>query len=867
MTSPLQRDDVQTSEAQLKSGDVLADRFVIVQFLARGGMGEVYEAADKHLQDKHCALKTLHSSIASRPAALVRFEREVLLAREISHPNVCTTYDLFRVDRPQSPLVFLTMKLLRGESLKARLQRGGPFTADAALPIARQMAAGLDAAHRAGIVHRDFKPGNVMLEHVGEETRVTITDFGLSRFHESDSTLAEPGMISGTLGYIAPELLQGHIATPASDVFALGVVLHELLTGRKPVNRAGRTSYRPPSAIVNGLPRFWDRLILGCLEPDPARRFQTAGEVLTALDERTAGTTTKIIKPQWTRRRVLTVCTVAVLALVALGWWSWPRIDKALHPIPQKRFVMLMAWPAAAVETRPVLQGVLEAIGARLARSEASVSDLLVISPNDVAAQPPLKSPADAVSAFGANLALTASLGTSGSRYHLKLQVLDAASSRVLRQTEINSVAAALPALPQSAAAAAVNLLDLPASQTRVQDQDGIARLSPAGFQRFTAAEEMISKPNDAGLDQAIENYQKVLETDPRFALGYARIAMAYTRKFHKSADSAALSLASKNADLAMRYNPDSAKVVTSRALVQLYSGQTEDAMREFGRALQLDPGNPQILLYKAVAFRDLGRRDEEQQVYRDILKERPNFWLAYNELGFALSRAGSYQKAADVFGEGSAVAPRVALLLTNRGAMYLLLGRKKEAADAFHQSLERAPSERAYRGLGDIAFEGGDYHGALDYYFKARDLRPTEHVTWRDIGDSYAMLSDSARVQESYAKAAELLAESLRTNPRRGASWMTLAFYEAKLGRREAAEADIQNAESRGTSDTKSRFEKAETLALLGRKDEALRLVLQCMDNGLSPVEVELALDLKSVRADPRYRDYVARLNKGGRK
>jgi serine/threonine protein kinase len=136
----------------MRRGDRLAGRFVVIQFLAGGGMGEVYDVADEHLQGKHCALKTLRPEIAADPVVQPRFEREVLLARDVSHPNVCPTYDIFRLDEPGGPLLFLTMKLLRGESLAARLRRSERLDSDVTLAIARQMAGALDAA-------RDNTPG------------------------------------------------------------------------------------------------------------------------------------------------------------------------------------------------------------------------------------------------------------------------------------------------------------------------------------------------------------------------------------------------------------------------------------------------------------------------------------------------------------------------------------------------------------------------------------------------------------------------------------------------------------------------------------------------------------------------------------
>jgi eukaryotic-like serine/threonine-protein kinase len=843
---------------QLAVGDCLGGRFTIIRFLARGGMGEVYEAADEYLQGQHCALKTLRPEIAADPMVKQRFEREVILSRNVSHPNVCPTYDLFREDSPNGPLLFLTMKLLRGESLSALLSRVPILGSEISLRIIRQMAAGLDAAHKAGIIHRDFKPGNVMLESLGPDVHVSITDFGLSRQHHSDTGLTQTGQLWGTPGYIAPELLEGQMASPASDVYAFGVVLHEMLTGRKPVKSSQGQPVRP-SRLVPGLPQFWDKVILGCLTSDPLKRFPSAGEAIAAIATGTSGSRSTRARVDWLDRWKLQAVIFAVVIAVTVLWWGWPALDAWFHPLPQRRFVALMAWPATTnPRDRSLQQDVLEAIGARLARSETANKDLLVISPNDAVGLSPVNTPADAVGALGANLVLAASMRAEKSGEALTLEVLDASTGHELRHREIRVAGPHLATLPSEASRVAADLLDLP-QPARLNDKDELSHVLPDAYRLYASAEEQMSQPNDAGVDRAIEIYEKALEADPHFALGYARIAMAYIRKFIRSRDLASLNLAGKNAGFAVQYNPDSAKAMFSRGLVELYSGNTEQAIATFGQALRLDPNDPQILLSKAAAFGDLGRLAEEEQGYREIVKDRPNFWPAYNELATILSRAGQYSKAAEAYAAGAAVAPRVALPLANLGSMYLNLNRNKDAEDAFRRSLDRAPNEQAYFGLGDIKFEAADYRGALDYYAKARDLKPNNDTAWRDIGDCYAMLGDSARVQESYTKAAQILSESLRTNPRRGRAWMTLAFYEAKIGNRVEAEAAIRNAEEKGARDAKSQLEKAEALALLGRKDEAVELVLDCLRKGISKVEVELALDLAEVRVDPRYRNYVA--------
>jgi tetratricopeptide (TPR) repeat protein len=376
-----------------------------------------------------------------------------------------------------------------------------------------------------------------------------------------------------------------------------------------------------------------------------------------------------------------------------------------------------------------------------------------------------------------------------------------------------------------------------------------------------------MDQPNDAGVDAAIEKYQKTVDVAPRFSLGYARLATAYIRKYRSSQDRAFLSLAAKNADLAFLYNPDSVKAALSRAMVDLDSGNTQQAIELIGKMLQNDPGNPEVLLYKARAFRDLGRLAEAEQVYREIIRQRPNYWPAYNQLGFVLFRNGSYSQAAEAFEQGAHVAPRVALLFNNLGSMYLRLadkdkGAKKKAEESFRQSLERSKNELAYLNLGTMAFETGDYTKALADFVEARNLQPKNDVVWRNIADCYAMLGDQWQVMSNYAEAARVLSEALQVNPQRGASWMTLAFYEAKLSRRDRAEEDLVAAESRGAADLQSQFTKVQALALLGRKEEALRLLIDCLDRGLSPLEVELALDLRVLRSDVRYRRRAAQSN-----
>jgi serine/threonine protein kinase/formylglycine-generating enzyme required for sulfatase activity len=279
--------------ALLKEGEVLAQRFQILRFLGRGGMGEVYAAEDRELQERVAlklllSMRTVSGSPMDPAAALRRFRQEIHMARRVTHPHVCRTYDVFRHRKSEREVrVFLTMELLAGETLSARLRREGALPLGTLLPILQQLISALDAAHAAQVVHRDFKGGNVMLVPVAgsDEVRAVVTDFGLahSALPEEVETATHEGILMGSLGYLAPELFDGESATPASDIFALGVVLHQMLTGRHP-GQDDDGSVEPPSRWVEGLHPVWDEVVERCLAPEPHHRFERAGDLLATLE-------------------------------------------------------------------------------------------------------------------------------------------------------------------------------------------------------------------------------------------------------------------------------------------------------------------------------------------------------------------------------------------------------------------------------------------------------------------------------------------------------------------------------------------------------------------------------------------------------
>jgi Tol biopolymer transport system component len=326
-------------------GQIVSARYKIVRLIGRGGMGQVYEAEDLELREP-VALKTLLPEIAEDNRAIERFKREIL-ARKVAHPNVCRVFDLgYHVTSSGSKVAFLTMELLAGATLAERLKEEGRMSTAEALPIINQVAEGLAAAHQAGIIHRDFKCRNVILVPAKDaqgRVRAVITDFGLARHADPRESAGDSGPGTGrgmgTPDYMAPEQVGGEQAGPAADIYALGVVIYEMVTGALPFEgetplevavRRLKEGPIPPRSRVPELDPNWEKVILRCLERHPGLRFETALDVASALrggcdlegaPVRTDGVGRRAFAGLLRRHPMRALAVSVAVLVLALGYW------------------------------------------------------------------------------------------------------------------------------------------------------------------------------------------------------------------------------------------------------------------------------------------------------------------------------------------------------------------------------------------------------------------------------------------------------------------------------------------------------------------------------------------------------------------
>ena len=274
----------ETTPPSLTPDARVGGRYRLVQLLARGGMAEVWEAVDDVLA-RPVAVKVLLPHLAADEAFVTRFRREAVAAARLSHPHIVSIYDTCT----DCDVEAIVMELVRGTTLRAVLDARGPLGPKAAVDIAVQVADALHAAHRQGLVHRDVKPGNILLSDDG---RVLVADFGIAKAAEATSDLTEVGQVVGTAKYLSPEQVQGTEVDARSDVYALGVVLYEMLCGSPPFAGDNATATAvarlttdpvPPRVHCEGMPRRLEEVVLRALARDPAARFATAGDLRGAL--------------------------------------------------------------------------------------------------------------------------------------------------------------------------------------------------------------------------------------------------------------------------------------------------------------------------------------------------------------------------------------------------------------------------------------------------------------------------------------------------------------------------------------------------------------------------------------------------------
>ncbi len=808
----------------LEIGQVLGNRFEIIREIGEGGMGVVYEAIDRK-RDQRIAIK------AAKPGFQHFLSPELRNALKLRHPNICLVNEIHTARDANGEFDFLSMELLNGKTLSLHLADRGRLALPQAVEVARQLCSALKVAHDNGVIHGDLKTSNIILcQTQGSGMRAVITDFGLS------GEIGQPGQLRGTPGYMAPEVWQGVPASPASDIYSLGLILHQLLSpGDQAIDMpAGRPSRE--------FPRAYRTLVDRLISIDPNRRIQGFLSAPSTLRNM-----------EWlllSRRWLFAAAASGAIASLGAFWiereiaLAW--IENAAHPLPAKRFILIWMAPATDLQARSLLSSAMEAAENDLVRAEAADPALYVIAPPE--AQPPAIdsiSLAAARDSLGANLILAASCELSVKNARISLAVLDVPTGRTLRHLQVDCDIREINTLSARAAAAAAHLLNARVQHPRPAVT---STASPVAFHAFQSGNAEMNKRNDSGLDAAIQDYAAAVDADPRFALAHAELARAYCRLYALRGSESVLELARANAARAVALNGELPEAHTALAFVYQSKGDQQGALAEIAHALVLDPSNPKTLVWQAQIYTRFRQWDKADQTYLRLQRERPNYWLAYQERGVLLNLQGRNAEALEAFRTATTLASWSGLAFSNLGMLLLKVGNIPESLSSFRKSMAINPNDDGtYLSYAQALAADGQFEAALSSALKAVALNPGEDENWLGLADCYQMIRAKQRqARDSYSRAAREVERALRTDSSDGARWMRLALYRAKLDPHASQDAILRKAERLGGEDADSRIVQARVLIACGHREEGIAMLPAWLKNGLTAVEFAFVPELR---------------------
>ena len=656
------------------------------------------------------ALKTILSHIAADERSIVLFKREVHLARQVTHANVCRIYDVFRHGRaapgegPDGEVVVLAMELLHGETLADKLRRDGRLSLAEILPIVRQMAAGLTAAHRVGVVHRDFKSHNVMLVKPSgeeEEIRAVVTDFGLAwRSTQDESTslsmsLSAENEISGTPAYMAPEQVEGGPVTPATDVYALGVVLYEMVTGalpfvgETPLKMAIKRLHEPPPSPrvhVADVDPLWETTILRCLARRPEERFASAGDVVSALEGgRVEPAAAPHRRQRWTGA-VWSALALILLAIVGSGYAVYARYTAANAGI--KSIAVL---PLRSSSSEPEQDYLADGISEALINRLSQLPGLKVVANSSSSRYKGQNAdPQEVARALGVTGILAGRVSQRGDTLSISVELIDGRDrTQVWGKQYVSTAADLFQASADISRDVAAKLLVRPAAG-QPQSAGTHETRNPEAYELLLKGHFHRAKGGTEDRQKASDYFARAIAADPGYALAYADLSDIYRSLVSGGLldRNEYLPKARAAAQKAIELDESLADGHYALANLMTYAWEWADAEREYKRAIELNPNLALAHRWYAAYLRLMGRHE---QAITEISRARELDPLSPGvnaTLGYVLSSARQYDQAMAALKRTIDLDPKYPYAHLFMGHTYAAQGKYAEAVAAYTRTI-----------------------------------------------------------------------------------------------------------------------------------------------------------------------------------
>ena len=864
-------------------------------------MGVVYRALDTNLE-RTVALKVLPEHLVSSPEDRARFLREARTASSLDHPNIGVIYGMEEHDGR----CLIVMAYYEGETLSRKLLRG-PLSIPEAVNIAIQMTEGLAAAHAGAIVHRDIKPSNVIVTQRGI---VKVVDFGLARLTSSTGSTQSLSR-AGTIGYISPEQTTGQAVDQCSDIWAIGIVLAEMVTGKNPFQRDSPAAtvfaiLNEPPIPMDEVPLELLRVIYRALSKEPATRYQNCRELLADLEEcrshldpkavaaagarPSSGTHTpssgiralrakpstltarelrKQIEhasrpvwggaaapaPRWQRW----LAGVGVLAIVAAALSLLPPVRERVSGLFAVQEDHIAVLPFENVGNDPaneaVSAGLMDSLASRLTNLEVGKKSLWVIPASEVR-RLKIADPATALRELGATVAVEGSLRRDGQTIHMTVNLIDAKKMRQLGSVTLEDRAGDFSSLEDEAVARVAKLMRIEVTPEMLRATG--ASVNGGAYELYLKALGLTQRYDKAGnLDLAIKALENAVKADPRFALGYAQLGEAYRLKYQLDKNTKWIDEAQANCNKAADLDNRLPAVFVTLGNLHLAVGKYDLALQEFQRALQLDPRNADAEIGLAGSFNSAGRTADAEAAYRKAISLRPDFWSGYNSLAIFLDDHQRYDEAIAQYQRAIQLTPDNAALYLNLGAAYTDKGDPKsfpQAERALQKSLALEPSYPANANLGYLYIQEQKYGEAAAAVEKALQLNDKNYIVWGNLAIAYEGLGEKDKAANAWDRELALLEQETQTNPRDPVVQADLGLLYAKKKMREKAISHIESAIVLSPDDATVLEAVGEAYEDLGDRKQALLNIEKSLQKGNSLANLKSVPDLRSLLADPAF-------------
>ncbi len=846
--------------------------YKILEKLGEGGMGVVYKAEDTKLR-RPVALKFLTHDLTRDEESKSRFIHEAQAASALDHPNIAVVHE---IDETKDGRSFICMAYYDGKTLKEKI-KDGRLNVEEAIHIAIQITDGLQRAHEAGIIHRDVKPANVIITSRGE---LKIVDWGLAKL-SSQSRASAVGTKVGTAAYMSPEQAQGWKIDHRTDLFSLGVVLYEMLTGKRPFDAEHESALLylivnvdpvAASKLRPEIPQELDRMILRLLEKDPAKRYESAAELRSDL-KRLIGiseSTWRIAAwPQKIASRKLMIPLAGVIVALLLllitpvrnavvKWFSFGNVPEEKHVVVLP-FTNLSQNPNDQV----MCDGLVEILTSTLTQLQTPSESYWVMAATEVRDKNIL-SVADARRKFSVTMAITGSLFVENAQVRITMNLVDARTLRQLKSFVFDESRTNLSSLQNDVVIKLAELLEMKMDPQKVQVLRVSGTKVPQAYEFYIQGRGYLARSDKLeNISTAIGLFERALKEDSLYTLAYAALGEAYLAKHKLTNDVQWIHTAMKYCIRALELNDQLAPVYLTLGLVRTSTGRNEEAIIAFQEALSLD--SLYIDAYRALARVYLKLNDiaKAEEIYKKAIRLKPSYWGSHYDLAsFYLSRK-LYNQAAEEYKRIVELTPDNPLGYNGLGGAYYALGQLIDARKMFERSISIEPNYYMYSNLATLYFAEGRYVDAARTYEKALGISASDYIVWGNLASTYYWMGerDSARVK--FERAVQKAEELRKVNPRDVSVLSRLAEYYSMLEKKTEALKLIQQAMSLEPENLSVMKSVVDVYEQLGDRDQALKLLEHAVKRGIPLADFQRGQTLRNLRADPRFQQLLERLGK----